>query len=158
MTEGQRIWDVPTRVLHWVVALAVLTNLFFLEEGETPHRWVGYSAFTAVLLRLIWGLRTRSPSRLKNLWQSLWRSGADLPHSRQAAWTYLLMWIFILGLALSGWLMGTDAFWADETLDTIHSNLAKGMQILVVVHLAGISFDSLKFRRHTWRSMITGKR
>jgi cytochrome b len=68
------------------------------------------------------------------------------------------MWLAICCLAITGWMMGLDAFWGDERLEDIHGAIANALQVFVVLHLFGIIMDSVKFRRKTWLSMFTGRR
>ena len=49
-------WDPLVRITHWGIALAVLLNGVFTEEGGTWHVWVGYTAFSLLALRLLWGV------------------------------------------------------------------------------------------------------
>ena len=39
---GVRVWDPVVRLFHWLVVVGCLLDLAILEEGEAPHRWVGY--------------------------------------------------------------------------------------------------------------------
>src|SRR5262245_11271175 len=53
------IWDVPTRLFHWLLVLLVGTNLFLIEPGggiETViHMVAGYGVAGLLFFRLIWG-------------------------------------------------------------------------------------------------------
>ena len=52
----RKVWDLPTRLSHWVLAGAVATCWWSGEEGEFEiHAWVGYSLLCLVLFRLGWG-------------------------------------------------------------------------------------------------------
>lgn len=164
------VWDKTTRALHWIVAAAVVLNLFVLEEGEDAHRWLGYAAVGAVALRGIWGFAGGEHSRFRSfpLGVASWRrffSGIffwrkeDFPgHNPLASVVYLLIWACIISLGITGWMMGLDAYWGEEWLEEIHANISTAVQVLVGLHLAGILLDSVKFRRHTWLGMITGKK
>lgn len=164
------IWDKPTRILHWIVASAVILNLFVLEEGEDAHRWLGYAAMGAVAIRGVWGFVGGEHSRFRSFpldWSSwrrffsglvFWRK-EDFPgHNPLASAVYLLIWAGIISLGITGWMMGLDAYWGEEWLEEIHASISTAVQVLVALHLAGILLDSLKFRRHTWLGMITGRK
>ena len=62
----------------------------------------------------------------------------------------------VAGLALTGWLYTTDAFWGDETVEAVHLALAWGLLGLVVVHVAGVIFTSLRHRENLVASMVHG--
>lgn len=166
------IWDLTTRFTHWVIAIAALLNLFVLEEGDDPHQWMGYAALAALAIRFFWGFRARNPaSRFSSFPlhpRESWRhfrtifSGEkiDYPgHNPLASWVYVAIWLCVIGLVVTGYMMEEiDAFWGDETLNEIHAWIAWSVQWLVVIHLLGMTFDAIKFRRLTWLGMFTGKR
>ncbi len=126
--------------------MAVVLNLFILEDD--PHRWVGYAAVAVLLIRLTWGFTKKASPRWKD-WST---------HNIMASLTYIGIWSLVLSMGITGWLMGTDRFWGEEWLEEIHENLSYGIKVLVVMHLLGIIIDSVRNRRPTWKSMITGKR
>lgn len=130
------------RLIHWSIAVSVFLNLFILEDGEFVHRFLGYAAVLLVVLRLVYGLTTKNRRQFPN---------------KMAQATYFAMWACLIGLGVSGFMMGTDQFWGDETIEEIHELLAKTIQLLIVAHLAGIALDSFKFKRRTWLNMINGK-
>src|SRR5690606_38835335 len=52
--SAERVWDPFVRVFHWSLVSTVVLNQWVLEEGERPHRWLGYAAAALVLLRVVW--------------------------------------------------------------------------------------------------------
>jgi cytochrome b len=53
-----RIWDLPTRLFHWLLALCVIGLAITGTLGGdwmTWHLRLGYSVFTLLLFRLVWG-------------------------------------------------------------------------------------------------------
>lgn len=54
------LWDLPTRILHWLLAGSVLvalgTALLGPPEAMVLHVWAGAVAAAAVAARLVWGL------------------------------------------------------------------------------------------------------
>lgn len=164
------LWDIPTRITHWALALCVILNLFVVDEGEDPHHWIGYTAVGLVGFRFLWGFFGKRPSRLKSLPihpRTVWayvRGGMKegdafaQKHNPLASYVYLTLWLLVIGLGISGWMMGLDAFWGEEWLEEVHGYLSTGVQVMVVAHLLGIAFDSIRYRRHTWLAMITGRR
>ena len=52
-----RVWDVPTRVAHWLVVLLVGASWWTAETGRLEwHRWSGYTLLGLVIFRIYWGL------------------------------------------------------------------------------------------------------
>jgi cytochrome b len=169
MKSDNIVWDLPTRLLHWMIALPVLLN-FILDGEDTPHKVLGYISLAGLMLRTIWGFKTTGHARfnnfplhlreVKNYAVSLLRSDAKLyeGHNPLASWAYVFIWILVALLGISGFMMGLDAFWGEEWLEETHSSLASAMQVLVLIHLTGIGFDSFKFKRKTWLGMVNGKK
>jgi len=54
-TERVRGWDPLVKLTHWGIALAVLVNGVFTEEGSDWHVWVGTGMAALLLVRLLWG-------------------------------------------------------------------------------------------------------
>ena len=50
-----RVWDPLVRLFHWSLAACVF-GAFLVEEGDTAHRWLGYTALGLVAFRLLWGV------------------------------------------------------------------------------------------------------
>jgi cytochrome b len=54
-----RVWDLPTRLFHWVLALAILGLVVTAKVGGNAIDWhfrLGYLVFTLLAFRLLWGL------------------------------------------------------------------------------------------------------
>lgn len=54
-----RIWDLPTRLFHWALALCVIGLLITGNMGGDAMLWhfrLGYAVLSLVLFRLVWGL------------------------------------------------------------------------------------------------------
>ena len=54
-----RVWDLPTRVFHWVLAASVIGSVVSAKVGGNAMTWhfrLGYLALGLLLFRLAWGL------------------------------------------------------------------------------------------------------
>lgn len=169
MNTGKILWSLPTRIMHWALALCVVLNLFILEEGDEPHTWVGYTAVAIVVLRTLWGFLAKdasgfksfplSPSEVRGFIQRGMKDDSAMErHNPFASWTYVFMWLLIIGLGVTGFMMGTDTFWGEEWLEELHETISKGLEVLIILHLIGIAMDSFRHKRPTWMGMITGRR
>jgi cytochrome b len=49
-----RVWDPLIRVVHWLLAAAVIVD-WFTDEPLWMHTWLGYLAAALVVLRVVWG-------------------------------------------------------------------------------------------------------
>ena len=54
-----RVWDLPTRLFHWVLALTIAGSVVSAKIGGNAMVWhfrFGYVVFTLLAFRLLWGL------------------------------------------------------------------------------------------------------
>jgi cytochrome b len=54
-----RVWDLPTRVFHWVLALTIVGSVVSAKIGGNAMIWhfrFGYLVFTLIAFRVLWGL------------------------------------------------------------------------------------------------------
>lgn len=54
-----RVWDLPTRLFHWVLAGAIVGSVITAKVGGNATVWhfrLGYLVFALLAFRLLWGL------------------------------------------------------------------------------------------------------
>jgi cytochrome b len=54
-----RVWDLPTRIFHWLLAASVISSIVSGLRGGNALEWhmrLGYLAFALLLFRIVWGL------------------------------------------------------------------------------------------------------
>jgi cytochrome b len=57
--QATRVWDLPTRLFHWVLALAVIGSVVTAKVGGSLAIWhprLGYLVLALVAFRIAWGL------------------------------------------------------------------------------------------------------
>ena len=124
--EKIHVWDRFVRAFHWALVICILLNFFVLEEGETPHRWLGYLATALVCARIVWGfVGSRyarfsdffpTPAKIVRHVQNV-RSGThdDYPgHNPVAALMIFALMGLVLALGITGYMQGTDAYWGED--------------------------------------------
>lgn len=136
-----RFWPRSIRLIHWGLALTILFDAFILEDA--PHRYAGYAALAFVFARLAlkFTLKEKIPKARNNL----------------ALTIYLLMWLDVIALALTGWMLGTDEYFGDESIGLLHNQMSDGLMVLIFLHLAGLGIDAYRFKRKSWMGMISGR-
>ncbi len=81
MLHKVRVWDLPTRIFHWLLAASVIGLVVTAKVGGNAMVWhfrLGYLVATLLLFRIVWGL-------VGGHWS---RFGSFL-HSPKSAWLYL---------------------------------------------------------------------
>lgn len=170
MQEAKLVWSKVVRISHWLIVAIVSLNLFFLEEGDAWHRYLGYAAVLILICRVLYKFSSNRLDSVKKfplsysslslfLKNLIRKKHLDYEgHNPAASWTYVLIWTLIFLLALSGWLMGLDQFWGDDWIKNLHHLFSLGLELLVLVHFLGLTIDSIQKKRKSWLAMITGKK
>ena len=169
LSEPSRpVWDLFVRVFHWTLVGTVLLNQFVLEEGETLHEWAGYLAAALVAARIVWGFIGSRHARFSDffptpsrLWQHLraMRSGRPEHHWGHNPLGALMMFLLmglVLGLGVTGWMQGLDAFWGEEWLQELHEVLANALLLSAGLHAASAIVMGRIERTRLVKAMVTG--
>jgi cytochrome b len=167
--SNEIIWSLPTRIIHWALASVVLLNAFVVEEGDPPHRYLGYAAVVFILVRFVIGFIGKEHERFLNfpisvqniilfLKTHLKKTHRFPGHNPFASLIYIMIWICILSLGVSGWMMGLDQYFGEEWLEEIHEAISNRLLTLVLIHLVGMFSDSILYKINTWKGMFTGRR
>ncbi|GAB4090274.1 cytochrome b/b6 domain-containing protein [Hydrogenophaga soli] len=169
LNDTQRpVWDLFVRIFHWTLVGCVLLNYVVLEEGETPHQWVGYLASTLVMARIVWGfIGSRharfsdffpTPSRLKHHVRAMLTRQPDhhWGHNPLGAMMMLLLMSLVLSLGVTGWMQGTDAYFGEEWLQELHELLANTLVLSAGLHaMAALVMGRIE-RTRLIKAMVTG--
>jgi cytochrome b len=132
------------------------------------HDGAGYLAGALVSLRLIWGFAgsryarfsqfVRSPRAIFDYLRAI-RSGGErrfIGHNPAGGAMILALLAGMVIVVLSGWMMTTDAYWGVTWVQRLHSLLAHGFVILIVLHIAGVVVSSVRHRENLVRAMFVG--
>jgi cytochrome b len=165
---GVKTWDLWVRCTHWAIAGIVVWNLF--GPTDPLHRILGYVAAGLVGLRVVWGFVGAPPARFSAWWPTpshvagYLRSLAagkplhHLSHNPLGALMALALWLLVLALALTGWLMRLDAFWGEDWPHTLHTWLSIALQVCVCVHVVAAVVMSVWTRENLIGAMLTGRK
>ncbi len=179
------LWDLTTRVLHWLLAGSVLAC--FISVSILPqrfmilHYWSGGVAGAVVVVRLVWGVVGSQYSRFRafpisiaslkdNARSLLTRDGREWPgHPPLAAVAMLLMLALVAVMVMTGVvqlgghegmgpLRGLVSFAQSSVPRSIHSVVANLLGALIGLHLLGVLVESRLHKYNLAKSMITGQR
>lgn len=162
------VWDLPTRVCHWLLALS-FAGAYLTAESERlrdVHVMLGYTMAGLVAFRLVWGvLGTRyarfasfayRPRQVASYVGSLFTRSPQhyLGHNPAGSWAiYGLLGLSALAAA-TGYATYNDV--GGHAMEEVHEALANGLAALVLVHIAGVAASSLLHGENLVRAMITG--
>jgi cytochrome b len=174
-----RVWDVPTRVTHWLFLAGVLTCWWTAETGRMEwHRWSGYTLLALVLFRLYWGFFGSSTARFASFVRGP-RAIVDYLKGNAAAVNGhnplgALSVLGLLGLLLAQVLLGLFAvdvdglesgpmsmyvsFETGRVAAEWHEWVFNALMTLIVIHVIAVLYYLLFRRQNLVGAMFTGKR
>ena len=175
------IWDIPTRLFHWALALSFAGA--WLTSEQDPwlgvHVFLGYLMLGLVVFRLAWGLLGSHYARFNSFWFGPRAALTYLREmlSRQAARhvghnpagslaIYLLLLLTIVigitgiftlgGEEQQGMAAGVLSIAQGQALKKLHELSAILMLLLVFGHVAGVLVESFLHKENLARAMLTG--
>ncbi len=175
------IWDVPTRLFHWTLALCFAGAWLTSESDQWlgVHVFLGYLMLALVGFRVIWGLVGTHYARFAAFWfgpkaalrylsqvlagQAERHLGHN-PTGSVAIYGLLLLTlvigvtgIFTLGgEEQQGVLKGVLSITQGRIFKKLHEGAALAMLLLVLGHIAGVLVESWLHHENLARSMLTG--
>jgi cytochrome b len=179
MSHLVRIWDLPTRLFHWLLALCVIGLVTSAQLGYMEwHFRLGYAVLTLLLFRLCWGLFGGRWSRFVafiysplSLWRYLCGRGDPshaIGHTPTGALSVFALLFFLLAQVATG-LFSDDEISASGPLTRFasselvslaswyHREVGKRVLIvLVILHVIAILYYLWRKRQNLVRPMLTG--
>lgn len=178
------VWDIPTRVFHWLLVALVITSFVSVKIGGNAmslHMWSGYAVLALLLFRLVWGFIggwharfasfVRGPGAvISYLGQMLDRNGEKhLGHNPMGGWSVILMLLALLVQAITGLfandeiattgpLAGRVAEATSLLLTRIHRLNEWLLIVLVATHVAAILFYYVYKKENLVHPMIWGRK
>jgi cytochrome b len=166
----ERIWDLPTRVSHWLLVAAFITAYVSGDSERWRLLHVGSGALIAGILvfRLVWGVIGSRYARFSSTpfgpRQSLrylidelrGRARRYLGHNPAGAWAIFAMLLLGLGSVASGALLWWEI--GPEQLEEVHEFLVNSWLLVVFLHIAGVIWSSLLHRESLPAAMLHGRK
>jgi cytochrome b len=176
-----RVWDLPTRIFHWALALCVIGLLVTGLRGGNAMIWhmrLGYVVFALLLFRVVWGFAGGYWSRFSQFLYSpttIWsyvrgrsQPAHEVGHNPLGS---LSVWalLTILFVQVASGLVSDDEIATQGPLSRFVSSAASlsatayhkqwGKWIIItllVLHIAAILFYLLKKKENLIRPMFSG--
>ncbi|HZZ94839.1 MAG TPA: cytochrome b/b6 domain-containing protein [Usitatibacter sp.] len=177
-----RVWDLPTRLFHWALALAFAGDWLTRDASRLDfHEFLGYAIGGLVLFRLAWGwLGTRwarfssfplSAAAAWRYFRGMLGRGRDrhVGHNPAGSWAiYMLLTLAALQVVTGvvalgaeqhlGPLAGVPSFALGDAAHAAHRILAYAMLAVVGVHVGGVLVGTFLERENLVGSMLTGRK
>jgi cytochrome b len=176
-----RVWDLPTRVFHWALALCIVGLVVTGEVAGDAMVWhfrLGYATLTLIVFRFVWGIVGGYWSRFSTFLVSpisilRYLRGQHTPtdnvgHNPLGALSVMALLFFTLAQATAG-LMSDDEIAATGPLVSkipgewvtvatfLHTEVTKFILIaLVVLHVSAVLWYLFKRNSNLVAPMLSG--
>lgn len=115
MTSSIRVWDLPTRIFHWLLVACVLGLVVTSQVGGSAMTWhfrLGYAVLSLLLFRLVWGFVGGhwsrfasflfSPASVLRYLRGTSPASAGVGHNPMGAYSVFAMLVFLLAQVTTG--------------------------------------------------------
>jgi len=166
--RNQLIYDLPTRVFHWLFAVLFFTAFVIAKSVDDEssifsyHMLAGLLLGFTVLLRIIWGFTGSKHARFSSFalrpkdlldYFKGFMSAKWAGHNPASSWAALVMMFFTFGLVGTGYLMASGQ---KERFEDVHEVLSHGFLVVVFLHIAGVILHGFRHRDSLAFSMLDG--
>ena len=176
------VWDLPTRLTHWLFALCVAFSWWSAEQRLMDwHRYSGYTVLGLLIFRIYWGIAGSSTARfahfvgtpravLEHLRLRREQRTRIVGHSPLGSWSVVAMLLAMatqvtLGLFAtdidgleSGPLSHLVTFDTGRTLAEAHEVSFNVLLALIALHVVAILFYLLYERNDLVTAMLSGRK
>ena len=173
-----RIWDLPTRIFHWLLVALIPFQYWTAKEDRLDLHIIGGTAILGLLLfRLLWGLFGSSTARFANFIKGpigvlsylRGKAAAAIGHSPIGALSVIAMLGLLSVQVCLGLFAGDEdgiesgplSYLIDgdlsEDLADLHEDAFDVLLVLIGLHLAAIVFYALFQRKNLVGPMISGR-
>jgi len=176
-TQRIRLWDLPTRLFHWLLTILVVAAVITAKTGGNAMVWhgrIGLTILGLVVFRIVWGLvgstyaRFSSflptPASIAAYLRGQWHGLGHNPLGAFSVFGMLAMLAVQVGTGIFAnddiAFQGPLAFLVDkefsDTLTGFHKLSIKILIALIVLHLGAIGFYTLVKKDELVKPMISG--
>jgi cytochrome b len=174
-----RVWDVPTRLAHWLLVAGFAFSWWTGDSGRLEwHRWSGYGLLGLVLFRIYWGFFgsstarfrgfVRGPRAVADYLRGLWPAAPG--HNPLGAFSVLAL-LSLLGAQIALGLFAVDvdgiesgplslyvSFDAGRTAAKWHDAVFDVLLWLVGLHILAIGYYRFVKKQRLVGAMFHGRR
>jgi cytochrome b len=165
-----KVWDPFVRVFHWTLMMLFVIAFVTGDEAEGVHIVAGYGIAILLALRLVWGFIgprharfssfVRSPRNVLGYLRDVanLKARRHLGHNPAGGVMIAALLAALIGTAVTGYMMTTDAYWGAKWVEKLHEALADGTLVLAGLHVLGVAASSLLHRENLVKAMWTGRK
>lgn len=165
-----RVWDPLVRIFHWSLVTLFFVAFFTGEDLMSVHKLAGYIVGGLVAFRVVWGLIGPRHARFTDFVRSpgtvftyvrdalAMKAPRHIGHNPAGGAMIVALLLAIAGIATTGYMMTTDAFWGIEWVEEAHAALVYGTLGLIALHVGGVILASVEHGENLAKAMVTGRK
>ncbi len=175
-----RVWDLPTRLFHWLVVLLLLAAYVTWRLNWMDwHVWIGEAVLTVVLFRILWGCFGSDTARfarflagpgaaVRHLAHSLRREpDRQVGHNAAGGWMVLLLLSLLLVEPLTGLFVNNEVAnegplgelvpaSVDNAVTALHAYLWDALLAAAALHILAIAVYAFAKGHNLIAPMLSG--
>jgi cytochrome b len=183
-TKEVYVWDFPTRLFHWLLALMIVLLVVTGKAGGNALEWherCGYITLGLLLFRVLWGFIGNRNARfanflrgpaavlryLKGLTQS--RSRVHVGHNPAGGWSVIAMLLIVAAQVGTGLFANDDVMLEgplaylvskdlSDQLTGMHEIISNFLLAIIGLHIAAIALYYFVKKDNLVMPMISGRR
>jgi cytochrome b len=177
------VWDLPVRIFHWLLVLAVIGSYVTHRLGLSwfkYHLWCGYAVLVLVSARIVWGFVGTRHARFGQflrgpgaMWRYLsgWKRGTQhaIGHNPLGAWMVIALLLLLLAQALTGLyandqitntgpLFGYVSGATSDALSSWHHRIFNVLLGAIALHILAVLVYRLVRREDLITPMFSGRK
>ncbi|UTP72252.1 cytochrome b/b6 domain-containing protein [Alteromonas sp. LMIT006] len=180
-TNHSRVWDIYTRLFHWLLVTGIAYQYYSAEIADTAidnHALVGYGLLGLIIWRVLWGLIGPVPARFSTFLshpRALIKYVKASPkpifatHNPLGACAVVLFLLFISLQAISGLFMTDDILFTGvlhnwlssamtESIMWFHNNAFNLLLVLIGVHVFAVMVHVKTTEPYLIKAMFDGNK
>ena len=158
------------RLFHWSLVVGMAAAWVTSSSRDDTHQWIGLAIGVLVAARILWGFIGTRYARFSQFVKGPRTSlayllsivkGSEqryLGHNPAGALMILCLLATITATVTTGWLMTTDAYYGDDSMQELHSICADSVILLAIVHVFGVVVASRHHHENLVKAMVTGEK
>lgn len=178
--DSRLVWDLPVRLTHWALVLAVAGSWathYAGVEWFAWHRRLGYTVLVLVVFRIVWGFVGTRHARFANFLRGpralldylRERGRATVGHNPIGALSVVALLALLLlqaatGLFANDEIMNMGPFYGwiapelSNRITSLHRASSDWLLVLMGLHLAAVAFYVRVRRQPLVNAMVTGRK
>jgi cytochrome b len=173
------VWDLPTRVFHWILVGLIAFSWWTGKKGEEDlHFYSGYAVLTLLIFRLLWGFFGSSTARFSSFvrgpravadYVGRMRTWPGIGHTPLGALSVVALMLLLFVQVATGLIQTDDdglvegplaplvSYDVSDAAHELHEVTFNVLLVLIGLHVAAVLFYRFGLGKKLLIPMVTGR-